>query len=199
MRKIGIIGGTFDPVHMGHLIAADQVLFYSKLDEIWFMPAYKPPHKLNMNISSFEHRVKMLESILILDERYKVCTIEKERSGPSYTFDTMKELVERYPQYSFNFIIGGDMIGNLDKWHHIKELMELVQFIGLDRIKYIEDNQTDLEKEILKKVIMIPMPQLEISSSLIREWVRMGRKLHYIVPGSVEKYIKENNLYENEN
>ncbi len=196
MKKIGIIGGTFDPVHMGHLVAADQVLFNKKLDEIWFMPANKPPHKLNMNISSFEHRVKMLELVLELDSRYKLCTIELERNGPSYTLDTMKELIKRYPQNTFYFIIGGDMIEGLDKWRGIEELTELVQFIGLKRIGYIAGNHIEYENEILNKIIMIPMPQLEISSSLIRDWVKIGRRLRYIVPESVEKYIKENSLYE---
>lgn len=196
MKKIGIIGGTFDPVHMGHLVAADQVLFYNELDEIWFMPAFKPPHKLNMNISSYKDRVKMLELVLELDSRYKLCTIEMERNGPSYTLDTMRELIKRHPQNTFYFIIGGDMIEGLGKWRGIEELTELVQFIGLKRIGYIAGNQIEYENEIMKKIAMIPMPQLEISSSLIREWVSMGRKLRYIVPESVEKYIKENNLYE---
>ncbi len=196
MKKIGIIGGTFDPVHMGHLVAADQVLFYHNLDEVWFMPAYRPPHKLNMNISSFKQRVEMLEKVLKLDSRYKICTIEMERNGPSFTLDSMKELITRYPQHSFYFVIGGDMIKSLSKWYGIEELVELVQFIGLKRIGYIEDSRTEQEKKILSKVTMLPMPQLEISSSLIREWVKIGREIRYVVPESVEKYIKENNLYD---
>jgi len=195
MKKIGIIGGTFDPVHIGHLIAADQVLFYQKLDEIWFMPANNPPHKLNLNISSYEHRVEMLNQVLILDSRYKICTIEMERTGPSYTIDTMKELKVRYPQDSFYFIIGGDMIRDLAKWYKIEELIKLVQFIGLERIGYTDNTLTEQEKQIINKVIMVPMPQLEVSSSLIRDWIKMGRDIRYVVLEGVEHYIKEKKLY----
>ena len=195
MKKIGIIGGTFDPVHIGHLIAADQVLFYQKLDEIWFMPANNPPHKLNLNISSYEHRVEMLNQVLILDSRYKICTIEMERTGPSYTIDTMKELKVRYPQDSFYFIIGGDMIKDLAKWYKIEELIKLVQFIGLERIGYTDNTLTEQEKQIINKVIMVPMPQLEVSSSLIRDWLKMGRDIRYVVLEGVEHYIKEKKLY----
>ena len=196
MKKIGIIGGTFDPIHIGHLIVADQVLFYQKLDEIWFMPANNPPHKLNLNISSFKHRVEMLNKVLSLDSRYKICTIEMERTGPSYTIDTMKELKKRYPQYSFYFIIGGDMIRDLPRWYEIEELINLVQFIGLERIGYTDNTLTEQEKQIINRVIMVPMPQLEVSSSLIRDWVKMGRDIRYVVSEDVEHYIKENELYE---
>lgn len=196
MKKVGIIGGTFDPVHIGHLIAADQVLFYQNLDEIWFMPANQPPHKSNQNISSFQHRFEMLNRVLPLDPRYKICPIEIERNGPSYTYDTMKELIKRYPTYNFYFIIGGDMIKDLPKWYKIEELINLVQFIGLERIGYNENIQTDHEKQIISRVTMIPMPQLEISSSLIRDWIKTGRKIRYIVTEAVEQYIKENKLYD---
>ncbi|MGD9676753.1 MAG: nicotinate-nucleotide adenylyltransferase [Vulcanibacillus sp.] len=195
MKKIGIIGGTYDPIHIGHLIAADQVLFYQKLDEIWFMPANNPPHKLNLNITSYEHRVEMLNHVLILDSRYKICTIEMERIGPSYTIDTIKELKVRYPQDSFYFIIGGDMIRDLAKWYKIEELIKLVQFIGLERIGYTDKTLTEQEKQIINRVIMVPMPQLEVSSSLIRDWVKMGRDIRYVVLEGVEHYIKENKLY----
>ncbi|OEF99009.1 nicotinate (nicotinamide) nucleotide adenylyltransferase [Vulcanibacillus modesticaldus] len=199
MKKIGILGGTFDPIHIGHLIAADQVLFHAKLDEIWFMPAFKPPHKLNTNITPIQHRLEMLKLILGIDPRYKICTIELERNGPSYTIDTMKELKSRYPDDSFFFIIGGDMIKYLPYWKGIDELLKIVKFIGLERPGYSlnqEMGEEDyLTMQIGKNVEMVPMPQLDISSSMIRNRVRNHREIRFLVPKDVEQYIKEHGLY----
>jgi nicotinate-nucleotide adenylyltransferase len=203
-KRVGIIGGTFDPVHMGHLVAADQVLFYNQLDEVWFMPAYLPPHKTDQPIMPYQHRVAMLELAAELKPEYKVCTIESERETLSYTYETMIELQKRYPEFHFSFIIGADIFSTLTKWHRINELIEIVEFIGLDRIscdewrKESESAQAQLatdERSILSRVRMTPMPQLEISSSLIREYVRDGRGLSFLVPDAVEKYIKEHQLY----
>ncbi len=191
-KRVGIIGGTFDPVHIGHLVAADQVLFYGQLDQVWFMPAFKPPHKLDKPISDYQHRVAMLELAAELDPRYQVCTIEGERKGPSYTYDTIVELKKLYPEIEFSFIIGADIFSTLTKWYRIKELVELVQFIGLDRINC---EKIILEDIIFERIKMIPMPQLEISSSLIREYVVDGRGLDYLVPKTVEEYMKEHQIY----
>ncbi len=196
MKKIGILGGTFDPIHIAHLIAVDQVLFYEKLDEIWFMPAPIPPHKIEIEITPIEHRVQMVKKAIEIDQRYKLCTIELEQSGPAYTIHTIKELKKRYPEHDFFFIIGGDMIEYLPKWNGIGELIKLVRFIGLERPGYQLHPKTAFEKEIYHQVKILPMPQLEISSSHIRDWVKMGRMIRYVVPSSVEDYIKENKLYE---
>ncbi len=196
MKKVGIFGGTFDPIHIGHMIAADQALFYADLDEIWFMPAQIPPHKRNSNITHAIHRLEMLKRVVKLDNRYKLCTIELERSGPSYTLDTMKELQKKFHEYSFSFIIGGDMIEYLPKWYGIEELVQLVQFIGLKRPGFHHFPKNDEGELVYKFVKMIPMPQLEVSSSLIREWIKNGRSIRYIVDDSVEEYIKEQRLYE---
>ena len=192
---MGIIGGTFDPIHIGHLIMADQVLFYGRLDEIWFMPANIPPHKQNRNIASKEDRVEMIQRAIQHEPKYQLCTIELERSGPSYTLNTVKELKENYSDHEFSFIIGGDMIQYLPKWYGIQELLSLIQFIGLERPGYSFENLSEAEKSMIKQVKMIPMPQLEISSTLIRKWVKEGKTLRYVVPASVETYIKEYHIY----
>lgn len=196
MKKVGILGGTFDPVHIGHLIAADQAIFYANLDEIWFMPAPTPPHKLDNKITPIEGRVEMLKRILPLESKYKLCTIELERSGPSYTLETIIELKTKYPDNEFHFIIGGDMIRYLPKWYGIDELIDLVNFIGLGRPGFQFEAKTEQEKKIIEKVTLIPMPQLEISSSAIRDWVKTGKEIRYFVTKSVEDYIKEKHLYE---
>lgn len=196
MKKIGILGGTFDPIHIAHLIAADQALFYVGLDEIWFMPAPIPPHKLNKKITPVHHRVEMMKKVLETESRYKLCTIELERSGPSYTVDTMGEILEAYPNHSFYFIIGGDMIQYLPKWYKINELLQMVTFIGLERPGFPSKPRSLEEERVLNKVQLITMPQLEISSSKIRQWIKEGREIRYVVPQSVEQYIKEQGLYD---
>lgn len=196
MKKIGILGGTFDPIHIAHLLAADQAIFYADLDEIWFMPAPIPPHKRYSKVTPIVHRVEMVKRVTALNSKYKLCTIELEREGPSYTFDTMKEIKKRFPEDSFFFIIGGDMVHDLSDWYKIEELLQMVRFIGLERPGYLFEPGTETEKGIYEQVVKIPMPHLDISSSLIREWIKMGRTICYVVPSSVEEYIKENHLYE---
>lgn len=196
MKKIGILGGTFDPIHIGHLVAADQALFHSGLDEIWFMPAPNPPHKSNANITSINHRVEMVKSILKIDSRYRLCTIELERTGKSYTIDTIKEIKARYPEDSFYFIIGGDMIEYLPKWYGIEQLINLVQFIGLQRPGYDYEHLLKNNPAIYQKLTILPMPQLDVSSTIIRNKVKSGEEIRYFVPEFVEQYIREHNLYE---
>ena len=196
MKKVGIFGGTFDPIHIGHLIAAEQAVYHAKLDEIWFMPALQPPHKMDLEITSVTHRVEMVNRVVQADSKYKLCNIELERNGPSYTLDTMKELRVKYSNVEFYFIIGGDMIKDLHKWYGIEELINIVQFLGLERPGFRYQAKNTKEDLILQKVKIIPMPQLEISSSLIRDWVKIGRTIRYLVPQDVNEYIREKHLYE---
>ena len=196
MKRIGILGGTFDPIHIGHLVAADQALFYGNLDEVWFMPTFIPPHKQDSEITEVKHRLEMAKRVVSLDERYKLCTVEIEREGTSYTIDTIKQIKNRYPKHDFNFIIGGDMIKYLPKWYQISELVQLIQFIGLERPGYTFDTEDTHHQDIFSKVKIIPMPQLEISSSQIRSWIKEGRNIRYVVPQVVEEYIREHRIYE---
>ena len=196
MKKVGILGGTFDPLHIGHLVMADQALYYAELDEIWFIPAPSPPHKQGKEITSIQHRLAMLEKVVKADSKYRLSTIELERKGPSYTIDTVKELITLYPDHHFHFIIGGDMIRYLPKWYKIDELITLIQFIGLQRPGYSIEAESQKAKELYEKVKLYPMPQLEVSSSQIREWTRIGRPIRYVVPAAIENYIKEHRLYE---
>jgi len=196
MKRIGILGGTFDPIHIGHLIAAEQALFYAKLDEIWFIPAPNPPHKMGQNITAINHRVEMVRRAVELDKRYQLCTIELEREGPSYTVDTVRDLREIYQDYSFYLILGGDMIKYLPKWQGIDELLQIVKLIGLERPGYVYDDQNPELTPIISRVQFVPMPQLDISSSQIRNWRRIGRTIRYVLPERVEEYILENGLYD---
>jgi nicotinate-nucleotide adenylyltransferase len=187
MRKIGILGGTFDPPHNGHLLIANEVLNTLGLDEIWLMPNGEPPHKQKSNSASNEERLKMLELAIQPNQDFKVQPIELEREGKSYTFDTMTLLYERYPKHQFYFIIGADMIEYLPKWHKIDELIKLVQFVGVERPNYSHQTHYPIQ--------YVDVPAFDVSSSMIRDRLKKGRTVRYLLPDSVLEYIEEKHLY----
>lgn len=191
-RRIGVYGGTFDPVHTVHLIVAERARDALALDEIWLMPARIPPHKQDQVITADSHRIEMLQRAVADNERFRVTTVELDEQGetPSYTYDTMKRLVAAYEGVEFFFIIGGDMVEYLPKWHRVDELLHMVQFVALARPGYSMDTPY---RELLMEV---EMPQLDVSSSQIRKFVREGRSIRYLVPEAVRLYIEENRLYE---
>lgn len=187
MKKIGILGGTFDPPHYGHLIIADEVLDKMKLDAIWFMPNQEPPHKVKNNRVTAKDRVIMLELAVNDHPNFFVEKIELERPGPSYTFETMQELQRKHDNKQFYFIIGADMVEYLPKWHRIEELLKIVTFVGVNRPGH--------QLKSPYPVQFADVPQIEISSSLIRERVRDGATYKYLVPEPVRQYMERRNLY----
>jgi nicotinate-nucleotide adenylyltransferase len=187
MKKIGILGGTFDPPHHGHLLIANEVLSALDLDEIWFMPNQEPPHKQKSESITNEDRLEMLKLAIKGNDQFQITTIELERQGLSFTVDTMKIIREIYPDFQFFFIIGADMIEYLPKWNKINELVHLVQFVGVERHKYSHDTSYP--------IIYVDVPAMEVSSSIIRERLKTGKTVRYLLPDSVIDYIEENNLY----
>lgn len=187
MKKIGILGGTFDPPHNGHLLIASEVHDALSLDEIWFLPNGEPPHKPLSSGASTEHRIAMLERAVSDNLHFKIEKLEVDRTGPSYTFETMKLLHEREEGHQFYFIIGADMVEYLPKWHKIDELIKLVTFVGVQRPEY--------ELNTKYPVTYIDIPEFAVSSSLIRERTQAGRTIQYLAPDSVILYIKEHQLY----
>ncbi|WP_096201339.1 nicotinate-nucleotide adenylyltransferase [Bacillus sp. FJAT-45350] len=188
-KKIGILGGTFDPPHYGHLLIAEEAMCQCELDEIWFIPSQVPPHKEREDLTLSEDRMKMVELAIYENDNFFLSTVELEREGRSYTVDTMRLLTEQYPTYQFYFIIGGDMIDFLPKWESINELIQLVTFIGVKRPGYPS------ESPYPKHVIEIEAPQVDISSSDIRERVAEGKNIRYLLPDNVRVYIEERGLY----
>lgn len=186
-KQVGILGGTFDPPHIGHLIIADQVLTLCNLDEVRFMPNHIPPHKEKKSNSTVKDRLNMLELATNDHSRYKIETIELKREGKSYTYTTMSLLRQLEPENTFSFIIGGDMIDYLPKWYKVEELIKLVQFIGIARPNY--------KGETTYPVQFIDIPSIDISSSKIREKIAQGHSVKYLLPDSVIQYIEENHLY----
>ncbi|PKG24493.1 nicotinate-nucleotide adenylyltransferase [Niallia nealsonii] len=187
-KRIGILGGTFDPPHIGHLIIANEVLHHERLDEIWFMPNQEPPHKIKAGNVSNKNRIEMLQLAIKDHPKFRIETIEMNREGKSYTFDTMKILKEVHPHMDFHFIIGGDMVEYLPKWYKIEELVEIIQFISVNRPQY--------SNETAYPVRYVDVPAIDISSNLIRERLKKGDTIQYLTKESVKRYIEENRLYE---
>lgn len=187
MKKVGILGGTFDPPHYGHLLIANEVHFALQLDEIWFMPNHEPPHKKKPESVNDEDRLKMLTLAIAGNPAFAIQPIELERGGPSYTVDTMRMLNAQYSDHQFFFIIGADMIEYLPKWHKIDELVNLVQFVGVERPSY--NRQTDYP------VLYVDVPATDVSSSMIRDRMKSGQTVQYLLPDQVIEYIEEKHLY----
>ncbi len=187
MKKVGILGGTFNPPHVGHLLIANEVLDSLQLDEIWFMPNHEPPHKKKPESVGDVERLQMLELATQDHSAFRIQPIELQREGPSYTVDTMKMINETYPAHQFFFIIGADMIEYLPRWHKIDELVKLVQFVGVRRPSY--SHETDYP------VLYIDVPAIDISSSMIRDRLKNGKTVRYLLPDRVIAYIEENHIY----
>lgn len=188
MKKIGILGGTFNPPHIGHLIIAEQVRDQLNLNEVWFIPTYLSPHKEKTAVT-VEQRIKMLEKSIASNKDFSINLIEIERKGRSYTIDTIKALREKYPMKRFYFIIGADMVEYLPKWKDIDQLIDLVTFVAVKRLNY------ELASPYPIKVVDIPL--LEVSSTNIRSKVKQKQSIKYLVADSVREYIERNRLYEN--
>nr|WP_108669577.1 nicotinate-nucleotide adenylyltransferase [Peribacillus acanthi] len=187
-KNIGILGGTFDPPHIGHLIIANEVMHTLGLDEIRFMPNSVPPHKEKTQKISNQARLDMLELAIKSNGQFRVEAIELDREGPSYTYDTIRLLLQQEPDLNIHFIIGADMIEYLPKWFKIDELVTMVQFVGVKRPSYNEVSPYPIQ--------LVQTPELVISSSMIRSRLNLGKSIRYLVPEQVETYIKENGLYE---
>jgi nicotinate-nucleotide adenylyltransferase len=190
-KKIGLLGGTFDPLHLTHLYIANVVKESCELDEIWFIPAKQPPHKEHKKISSEQDRIAMLSAAIEHIDYFKLCLIECEREGVSYTYDTVAELNQKYPQYTFFFIVGADMVDYLPNWYRIDELIQRITFIGIGRPGWSLAPGHRYESRITK-VEGVPSG---LSSSLIRELREQGKSIRFLVPEEVYQYIEGKQLY----
>ena len=187
-KQVGILGGNFNPVHNAHLVVADQVRQQLGLDKVLLMPEYEPPHVDAKVTIAEHHRLKMLELAIEGIEGLEIETIELERKGISYTYDTMLLLNERDPDTDYYFIIGADMVDYLPKWHRIDELVEIVQFVGVQRPRYKAGTSYP--------VIWVDVPLMDISSSMVRDFVAKGRTPNFMLPKPVLDYIKKEGLYQ---
>ncbi|WP_028976749.1 nicotinate-nucleotide adenylyltransferase [Sporolactobacillus terrae] len=191
-KRIGVYGGTFDPPHLMHLLIAEEALEACELDEVWFLPTYQPPHVQEKHArASAEERSDMVELAIEGNDRFKLCRLELERKGKSYTVDTIALLRERYPDDCFYFILGADMVDDLPTWHKVGKLSEMTAFIAFNRPGYPESHPDFAD------VQYIEMPLVDLSSSFLRERLKMGRSCRYFLCDTVINYIKERGLYAN--
>ena len=187
-RRVGILGGTFDPVHIGHLILAQLMRDELDLGEVRFMPTFLPPHKHRPDILPSELRCEMLELALTGCPYFLLSRIEVDRQGVSYSIQTIRRLRRDEPDHEFYFLIGSDALPELAMWKQIDELRQLCRFAALRR-PGADDGPWPVG------MIGVTGPAIDISSSVIREYVRQGRSIRYLVPESVRLFIERQGLY----
>jgi len=197
--NIGVLGGTFDPVHNGHLIVAEEAKTRLNLAEIIFVPAGQPWLKADRPISSAEHRLQMLRLALADKPYFKLSTLEIERTGPSYTVDTIAELRDKLgSEDELFFILGWDSLAELPQWREPSRLIKMCYLVAVPRLGCPRPKLKTLEVSIpglSQRVMLIDKPKIDISASAIRERVARGLSVRHLVPEPVNRYIKEHKLY----
>lgn len=197
--RIGIFGGTFDPVHYAHLLLAEQCREQCDLDEIWLIPAGTPPHKESAGISTGKQRQEMLEFAIAGHPAFVVKDLELNREGPSYTVETLRQLKTDHPDDEFFFIVGADSVRDLHTWREPASILELATLIGVNRPNIDRPDLTELTQKfgeiVRKKIIWVTMPGMDISSTDIRKRILEKKSVRFMIPRSVEVYIHNNKLY----
>ncbi|MGB8453859.1 MAG: nicotinate-nucleotide adenylyltransferase [Anaerocolumna sp.] len=199
MSKIGIMGGTFNPIHFAHLILAESAYEELNLDKVFFMPSKNPPHKLNESILSDEHRVRMIQLAIKDNPHFDLSCMELERDGITYTADTLEELNKNYPHDEFYFIMGADSLFQIEDWWKTEQIFQLTHIVAalrdhatrqeiINRINHL----TDLFEA---RIHLLSTPNMDISSKMLRQNIKNGKTIRYYVPDLVIHYIKEHDLY----
>lgn len=193
-RRIGVMGGTFDPIHHGHLVAASEVQYQFALDEVVFVPTGSQPFKKDRNVTVPEHRYLMTVLATVSNTRFSVSRVDIDRLGDTYTVDTLRDLRKIYPNDELFFITGADALSQILTWKNPEELWELAHFVGVNR----PGHRCEIEGLPEDKVSLIEVPAMAISSTDCRERVNAGRPVWYLVPDSVVRYIAKYHLYNDE-
>jgi nicotinate-nucleotide adenylyltransferase len=195
-RRIGLIGGTFDPIHIAHLVAAQEAAWARGIDEVRFIPARQPPHKRGEPVTEAHHRLAMTNAAIVGNPLFTVSTIEMDREGPSFTVDTLREL--REPGVELSFIVGMDSLRDLPTWHDPQGILALAEIVAVYRGGIDTVDLSKLESalpSVKERVHVVPIPALDVSSTDIRARVAAGQPIRYLVPNSVIDYIEKNRLY----
>ncbi|MFZ5945956.1 MAG: nicotinate-nucleotide adenylyltransferase [Bacillota bacterium] len=199
-KAIGIMGGTFDPIHYGHLVTAEAVRSEFNLEKVYFVPSGNPPHKDPRQVSDAQHRYLMTFLSITTNLYFEVMSLEIERPGKSYAFDTVKEFKKQFPDKELFFITGADAIKEILTWHRVEEVLDLCYFVAATRPGYkLDDLKKEelkvLPEEYLKRIMIIEVPAMAISSTDIKQRVKEGKSIKYLLPEAVENYIYRNKLY----
>lgn len=198
--RIGIFGGTFDPVHLGHLILAEQCRDQAGLDQVWFLPSYHPPHKAAAAVTRFEQRCDMLELATAGHPHFRVERIEKELPPPSYTAETLAELRRRHPGHDFSLLMGSDGLPDLPGWYEPRRVVELAGLVVIPRPGVMLWTADRLAKALglpveAVRLRFVACPMIEIASRELRRAVADGMSVRYLVPRAVEEYLLDRKLY----
>ena len=188
------MGGTFDPIHHGHLVAASEALAWFDLDEVVLVPTGDPWQKSDRVVTAAEHRYLMTVIATASNPRFTVSRVDIDRSGPTYTIDTLRDLRALRPDAELYFITGADALAEIFSWRDAAELFELAQFVGCTRPGYTMDAAT-IASIPGDRVTMVEIPALAISSTDCRERTRRGEPVWYLVPDGVVQYIAKHHLY----
>ena len=194
---IGVLGGTFDPIHIGHLVIAEEARIKLGFKEVLFVPAGQPWRKLNRKITPAVHRIEMVRRAIADNPHFKLCSLAVERPGPSCTVDTLAILQTQLGDgASLFFILGRDTLAELPLWKEPQKLVQICQLVvpprlGAKDLRHLESSISGLGD----KIIQLDMPVIGISSSEIRQRIARGLPIRYLVPADVEKYIREQGLY----
>jgi len=186
--KIGILGGTFNPIHIGHLILAEEAREKLELDKVIFVPTYLPPHKDNSDIAPANARMAMVKLAIKGNRYFLTSDLEIKRDGRSYTVDTLREFKKIYPQDELCFIIGSDLLKYLEEWKDLDEVIKIVKFIVATRPGY------PLEK-IPSHISTVPIRAVDVSGFEVRRAIKENRSFRYLAPEAVVKYINQKRLY----
>jgi nicotinate-nucleotide adenylyltransferase len=197
--RLGVFGGTFDPVHVGHLILAEQCREQGGLDRVLFLPAARPPHKQERELTSFERRVEMLQLALAGNPGFSIEELEKDRPGPSYTADTLGILQKKYPGAELFLLLGSDSLLDLPFWYEPLKILEQATLLIVARPGWeIPQNVRQslrLPEDAVLRFQVAPCPLIDIASRELRHLVSESKSIRYMVPRAVEVYIQEKKLY----
>lgn len=197
--KIGIMGGTFNPIHNGHLLLAEMAYEQLHLDTVWIMPNKKPYYKeLAGNITE-ENRVEMIQRAIVDNSHFQFSDMELKREGVTYTVDTLEQMKKMYPSAELYFILGKDSLDYLDQWKDADKIMQMATIVAASRDDLKKDaiikKMGELKRQFHANIVLLDSPNMEISSSYLRASLKEGRSCKYLMPDSVISYIKEKGLY----
>lgn len=199
MIKKAILGGTFDPIHNGHIHIAYEALYKLTLDKVVFMPTGNPPHKANRIVTPGEIRYEMVKKAIQREKCFEIDDYEILKEGFSYTFETLEYLNKKHKNTEWYFISGVDCLIELDSWKKVERIFELCNLVVFNRPGYSMDEiykqKEKTEKRYNKKIIFLDLPLMDISSSMIREKLKEGKNVSYLVPTCVNEFIEKSKLY----
>jgi len=197
--KKAIFGGTFDPIHIGHLHIAYEALYNLHLDKILFMPAGNPPHKNNKKITNAQIRYDLVKKAIESEAKFEISDYEINKSENSYTYETVEHFRKLEPNIEWYFLIGLDSLMDLDGWKNVEKILDNCKLVVYNRagftVEQVLKQKHHLEQKFNKKIEFISMPIIDISSTNIRNNIKVGRNIDYLLPKGVEKIIQSLNLY----